>query len=169
MNHDALLATGLQRIPVVREFCDLFPNAEHTVGMAKRDFDGWQVVHEWISRSPVFERYVVWLIMAICVEPDGNLTELEMPNVYIVEINNIERCRNDRGGPSWEFSWAEFEDGDWERLVENRGDFAAVGLELTPNDPVERFTECYEDTRPIPLAEPPDGMAFKAPLRYMLS
>jgi hypothetical protein len=56
MNYDALLATGLDRIPVVREFCDLFPNAEHAVVKAKRDIDGWQIVYEWISRSPVYER-----------------------------------------------------------------------------------------------------------------
>jgi hypothetical protein len=169
MNHDALLATGLQRIPVVREFCDLFPNAEHIVGKAKRDIDGWRVVYEWISRSPVYERYVVWLVMAISIEPDGSLTELEEPNIYVVEISKIERCRNDQEGPSLEFTWAEFEEGDWNRLVENRGDFTAIGLELTTNAPVQRFTECYDDTRPIPLAEPPDGMAFKAPLRYMMS
>ena len=169
MNYDAILATGLDRIPVVREFCDLFPNAEHTVGKAKRDFDGWQIVYEWISRSPVYERYVVWLVVAISIGPDGSLTELEKPNIYVVEISKIERCRNDQGGPSWEFTWGEFEDGDWDRLVENRGDFAAIGLELTTNAPVERFTECYDDTRPTPLAEPPDGMAFKAPLRFMMS
>jgi hypothetical protein len=169
MNYDALLATGLNRIPVVREFCDLFPNAEHTVVKAKRDIDGWQIVYEWISRSPVYERYVVWLVVAIGIGPDGSLAELEKPDIYVVEINKIERCRHDQAGPSWEFSWAEFEDGDWERLVEHRGDFPAIGLELTTNAPVERFTECYDDTRPTPLAEPPDGMAFKAPLRFMMS
>lgn len=168
MNYDKLLATGLECIAIVREFCSLFPNAEHAVGKANRDINGWQVVYEWISRSPLYERYMVWLVVAISVKPDGSLAELEVPDVYVIEVSKIVRCRKDKEGPSWEFAWAELKDGDWDRLVESRGDFAAIGLAITSDSPVKRFTECYNDTRPTPLAEPPAGTAFKAPLRYMM-
>jgi hypothetical protein len=49
--------------------------------------------------------------VAIGIGPDGGLAELEKPDIYVVEINKIERCGHDQAGPSWEFSWAEFEDG----------------------------------------------------------
>jgi hypothetical protein len=170
MNYEAVLATGLASIPAVREFDDLFSNAEHTLVKAKRDFDpdGWQIVYEWISRSPLYDRYVLWLVIAVNIEADGSLTELEKPSVYVVEIDTIERCRDDPEGPTWKVSLAELEDGGWEQLVESRGDFAAIGFELTTNAPVDRFVIFWRDTRPTPLAEPPDGMAFKAPLRYMM-
>ena len=168
MNYDELLATGLDRIPVVREFCGLYPDAEHIVGKALRDIDGWQIVYEWISRSPMYERYVVWLVVAISIDPDGSLSELTKPEVYVVEISEIIRSRNEYRGPSWKFGWAELEDGEWEQLVESGGDYSAIGLELITDAPVERFTEFYVDTRPPPMAEPPDGIPLKAPLRYMM-
>jgi hypothetical protein len=63
----------------------------------------------------------------------------------------------------------EFEDGDWEKLVGDRGDFDAIGLELTTDVPVDQFAAFWRETRPTPLAGPPkEGMAFKAPLRFML-
>src|SRR5262245_40719805 len=127
MNYDALLARGLDCIPPVREFSELFPNAEHTVVKAKRDIDGWQFVYEWISRNPMDERYVVWLVVAINIRPDGSFAALERPSIYVVEINKIERSRDHQEGPSWEFEMAEFEDGDWEQIVASRGDFAAIG------------------------------------------
>jgi hypothetical protein len=149
----------------------LFSNAEHTLVKAKRDFDpdGWQIVYEWNSRGHLYDRYVFWLVVAVNVGADGSLTELEKPSVTVVELEKIERCRDDAKGPKWELRMASFEDGDWEQLVESRGDFAAIGLELTINAPVDRFATYWRDTRPTPLAEPPEGgMAFDAALRFMM-
>jgi len=170
MNYDAVLAKGVASIPAVREFSKLFPSAEHTIVKAKRDFDadGWQIVYEWISRAPLHERYITWLVVAINIEADGSITELEKPRVSVVEIESIERCRDAPEGASWEFRTADFEDGDWERLVESHGDFGAIDLELTTDAPVARFATCWRDTRPTLLADAPEGMAFKAPLRYMM-
>jgi hypothetical protein len=171
MNYDAVLAVGLDRIQAVREFSDVFPDAEHTVVKAKRDFhpNGWQIVHEWISRSPLFDRYIIWLVVAIDVDADDSLTELEKPAVYVTEVDKAEGYGDDDEGPSWQIGMVEFEDGDWEKLVEERGDFAAIDLDLTTDVPVHQFAAYWRDTRPAPLAEPPEqGMAFKAPLRFMM-
>jgi hypothetical protein len=170
MNYDAVVATALECIPAVREFGELFPNAEHTLVKAKRDLesDGWQIVYEWISRGNMHDRYMVWLVVAIDIGRDDNLSELERPHVYVVEIEKTEGGSEDDNRRSWEFRLAEFEDGDWEQLVQSDGDFGAIGLELRPDAPLEQFSLCWQETRPIPLAEPPDGIAFKAPLRYMM-
>jgi hypothetical protein len=170
MNYDAAIDAGSNCIPAVRQFCGLFENVEHTIVKAKRDLDsdGWQVVYEWISRAHLYDRYTVWLVVAINIEADGSLLELEKPCVYVVEIDESKESKDEHGRPSWELSVAELEDGDWEQLVESRGDFAAIALELTTNAPVERFATFWINTRPIPLDEPPEGMAFKAPLRYFM-
>ena len=166
MDHDALIATGMKTIPVVSEFCRMFPNAEHVIVKAKRDMEGWRIVHEWIGRCPMYERYALWLVIAINVEPNGSLASLEKPSFYITETVKIEGSRDDPEGVRWELQQAEFEDGDWEKLVATGGDFGAIGLELTVDSPVPRFANYWRDTRPAPMAEPPDGMAFKAPLRF---
>jgi hypothetical protein len=166
MDYDALIATGVRTIPVVSEFCSLFPNAEHVIVKAKRDMDGWRVVHEWISRCPIRERYVLWLSVAISTEPSGSLNSLEKPRFHITELAKFDSGKGDPGGAQWELGQAEFEDGDWEQLVATGGDFAAIGLELTVDSPVPRFATFWNDTRPAPIADPPDGMAFKTPLRF---
>ncbi|MDZ4821099.1 MAG: hypothetical protein SGJ20_19210 [Planctomycetota bacterium] len=170
MNYDSLLAEGLTSIPVVRQFQEIFKDADHTVVKAKRDFgtEGWKIVHEWISRAPLYDRYVLWLVVPIDVGADGRLRELEGTNLYLIEICSIDGSKDDQEGRSLDYRMAEFEDGDWEQIVEAGGDLAAVGLELITNEPVERFSEFWRDTRPSPLADPGDGMAFKAPLRFMM-
>lgn len=171
MNYEAVLAAGLDGIQAVREFSNLFPNAEHTLVKAKRDFhpNGWQVVHEWISRSPLFDRYIIWLVVAVEVNAVNGLTQLEKPSVYVTEVDKAEECGDDDEGTTWQIGMVEFEDGDWEKLVEDRGDFAAIGLELTTDAPLDQFAIFWRDTRPAPFAEPPqEGMAFKAPLRFIM-
>ena len=69
-------------------------------------------------------------------------------------------------GPAWDVDIAEFEDGDWERLTESNGDFATVGIELETDAPVPQFVEFWDRTRA--RDQPRDGMAFKAPLRFIL-
>jgi hypothetical protein len=170
MDYDAVIATALGCIPSVREFRELFPSAEHTLVKAKRDFDpdGWQIVYEWISRSHLHDRYVVWLVVAIDIGTDGSVTELETPNVYVLEVDEIEPGRDEQRLKSWKFSLTEFEEGDWGQLVESGGDFSAIGIEIRMDSPVGQFATYWRDTRPIPLSDPGDGMAFKAPLRFMM-
>jgi hypothetical protein len=168
MNYDAVVAKALSSIPAVRDFRKLFPNADHTIVKAKRDFfpDGWKVVYEWVSRGHLHQRYVVWLVVAIDITADDTIVELEKPQVSVAEVEKLERSA--QKGPTWELGWAELEEGIWERLIENGGDFAALDLELTTDAPVDGFLTFWQDTKPIPLAEPPEGMAIKAPLRFMM-
>jgi hypothetical protein len=86
----------------------------------------------------------------------------------LFEVDKVNESQENRDKPSWELNMCEFEDGDWEQLVESHGDFAAIGLELTATAPVDRFTTFWRETRLTPLAEPPEGMAFKSPLRFVM-
>ena len=121
---------------------------------------------EWISRAKIHDRYIVWLVVAIKIMTGDADSELEEAEAYITEVENIERGRDDEGGPAWECGFCEFEDGDWEQLVNNDGDFSAIGLELTVDDPVDRFATFWRDTRPTRETSVPDGVALRSPLRF---
>lgn len=170
MNYEGVIASAVRSFARAREFQGLFPNAEHTIVDAKRCFDpdGWKPVREWISRSHLHDRYVVWLVVAIDIGADGTISELEKPELCVVEIEKVEKCRDDENGPSWEVGWVEFEEGDWEHLVENGGDFTAVGFDMKTDAPVDRFATFWRDTRPTQRPEAPDSIAFKAHIRFMV-
>jgi hypothetical protein len=169
MNYDAVIASAVRDLPFAREFQRLFPNAEHTIVEAKRDFypDGWRPVGEWISRASLHDRYVVWLVVAVAITTDGTVSALENPQLYVVEVEKVEKSRNEEGGPLWECGCLQFEEGDWDQLVENSGDFASVGFDMTIDAPVDRFATYWHDTRPSQNAAPSDGVCLRAPLRFM--
>jgi len=165
---DNEIASGLQCLPPARDFHRLFPNAEHAIVEAQRDFDpdGWKPVREWISRSHLHDRYVIWLVVAVETAAEGTLRELEKPSLYAVEVEKVEKGRDERDGPLWEFGCWQFEEGDWQQLVASGGDFAAVGLEMRTDAPVDRFAAFWRDTRPNRKPAPLGGVALRAPLRF---
>ncbi len=169
MSYDSVIASALRDLAFAREFQGLFPNAEHTIVEAKRDFhpDGWRPVSEWISRASLHDRYAVWLAAAIEIAADGTVSTLEEPQLYVIAVEKVEGSKNEKGGAAWELAFCEFEQGDWERLVENRGDFAAIGFEMTVDAPVDGFARYWHDTSPIGHPIPPDGIALRAPFRFM--
>ena len=82
MNYEPTIASGIRRFRPAREFQELFPNAEHAICEAKRDTpDGWQLGQEWISRAPLHNRYAVWLVAAIEINSEGDVSEIEKPTV----------------------------------------------------------------------------------------
>jgi hypothetical protein len=169
MNNDAVIASAVRDLPFAREFQRLFPNAEHTIVKAKRDFhpDGWRPVSEWISRAGLHDRYAVWLVVAIEIAADGTVSKLEEPQLYVIEVKRVEGSKDEEGGAAWELAFCEFEEGDWEQLVENRGDFASIGFDMIVDAPVDRFARYWHDTSPSSHPIPSDGIALRAPFRFM--
>ena len=168
MNYDTVIPSGIRDLACVRQFQHLFPNAEHTIVEAKRHFDpeGWRPVNEWISRASLHDRYVLWLVIAIEISTGGSVSAIEEPQAYLIEVETVEKGKDEEGGPRWECGFGQFEEGGWEELVENGGDFASVGLEMIVDAPVDGFAKFWRDTRPTRSAGPPDGMALRAPLRF---
>jgi hypothetical protein len=169
VNNDAVIASAIRDWRFAREFHRLFPNAEHTIVEAKRNFhsDGWRPVSEWISRARLYDRYVVWLVAAIEIATDGTVAGLEKPQLYVIQLEKVLRSRDEEEGAEWEVACVEFDEADWEQLVEHSGDFASVGLEMTVDAPVDRFASFWHDTRPSPRPAPSDGVALRAPIRFM--
>lgn len=169
MNYDDRIACGIRSLDDARRFQELFPGAEHVIVQAKREFepDGWRLVHEWISRANLYNRYALWLVLPIEFTPDGVAAPLGQPDIYMIEIEKVENGGDDKEGPKWECSFGQFEEGAWKEIVEAGGDFAALGIDLMTNAPVEHFATFWRETRP-PADDPaPDGQALRAPLRFM--
>jgi hypothetical protein len=47
-------------------------------------------------------------------------------------------------------------------------DNPSVSLEMETEEPVAHFAKLWNDTRPTQRPTPSDGIAFKAPLRFMM-
>jgi hypothetical protein len=90
MSDDVLIASALVNFSPAHEFHRLFPNAEHTIVGAMRDCepDGWRAVSEWISRARLYDRYILWLVVAVEVGADGRISEFEKPEHYLVEVES---------------------------------------------------------------------------------
>jgi hypothetical protein len=169
MNDKAIIETAIEKVSFVRDFQRLFPNAEHVIVQGKRDFDpdGWKTVNEWISRTALFNRYVLWLVAAIDISKEGEVSLLEEPDVYLVGVESGEK--SDDGYPTWEIGFFQFEEGDWNRFVKSDGNFSSLELEITTDAPIDGFDIFWNKTRPQPGATiPDDGMAFKAPFRFLM-
>lgn len=169
MDERAIIKAGTLDLDCVRQFLQWFPDAEHTVVQAKRENhgEGWGLVSEWISRARMYDRYVFWLVVAIDVNDYGSVTATELPQLSLIQINEIERTRIDLRGPKWKLGFGQFDDEDWQELVESGGDFDSVGLELITDQPVERFETFWNDTRPHHIPPAHNAMALKAPLRFL--
>ena len=113
-------------------------------------------------QAHLYDRYVVWLVVAIDIATDGVMSQLEIPHLYVFEIQKVVRSKNHGDGAEWEFGYLQFEEGDWERLVENNGDFASVGFEMNFNSPVVGFASFWNDTRPTRNAAPSESLSFRA-------
>jgi hypothetical protein len=167
--HDTIVSQAIRSFEPARQFQSLFPNAEHSIVQAKRDIqpDGWQPVSEWNSRCRLHDRYVVWLAVAVSVGADGVVTALEKQQVFVMEVDKVKRGRDERGGASWEVNFVELEDSQWEQLLRNGGNFAAIELEMETDAPVDRFDIFWRDTSPNRPRAFTDGIALKSPLRCM--
>jgi hypothetical protein len=169
MNYNDKIAAGLRDLEHARQFQEFFPDAEHVVVQAKHDLDpdGWTLVDEWISRANLYDRYALWLVVPIEFTASGDVSPLDQPAIYIVEVEKVEKGRDEKGGPKWECNFGQFEEKDWKELIEAGGDFEAVGAGLITDAPVEGFATFWRDTAPPPVAPAPDGLALHAPLRFM--
>jgi hypothetical protein len=170
LNKEAFVAAGVRNLLCVRQFLQLFPDAENTIVEANRDFyaNGWKRVNEWISRAKLYDRYVFWLIVAVELTESNTVVELEKPQLYVVEVVDIEKSRDEEGGPKWTLELFEIEEADWNDLVAQGGDINSANLDLTIDEPLERFSTFWSDCRPTHDPPAPEAIALKAPFRYIV-
>ena len=131
-----------------RDFERLFPNSEHKILRGHRTGpNGKTEVDEWRSRAFLYDRYVVTLHVAIEIANDRTITELESPSLDVIEVNKVEKGKQDEGGPKYELMWYRFEQGAWEELVKHSGDFSSLGFAFDTESPVDRFDVYWHDTQ----------------------
>jgi hypothetical protein len=169
MDKEAAIQDGAHALRCVRQFLQVFPDAEHTIVPAKRQVgdDEWSLVSEWISRARLYDRYVWWLVLAIEVSTSDTVAPLEEPQVFVVEVESIAKSRDEAGAPKWQFGFGQIDESDWQEMVAagTALDFREFGLEV--DQPVERFETFWNDTRPHHIPPADDAIALKAPLRFL--
>jgi hypothetical protein len=114
----------------------------------------------------MYDRYVFWLVVAIKREGDI-VVAMELPQIYVVELEEIEKTGDEDGEPKWTFNFGEIDEADWQELAQTRGDFNSAGLELITDQPVDRFEAFWHTTRPHSTPPSQDAIALKAPLRFL--
>lgn len=169
MNVEAVIEDGVRNLRCVRQFLQVFPDAEHTIVPAKRQVgdDGWSVVSEWISRARLYDHYVFWLVIAIEVSTSDTVAPLEEPQVFVVEVEAIAKSRDEEDGAKWQFGFGQIDASDWQEIIASgpNPDFRELGLVV--DQPVERFETFWNDTRPNPIPPADNAIALKAPLRFL--
>lgn len=102
MNYETVIASAVHNCPLARDFQRLFPNADHAIVQGKRQSDlaGWKSVTEWISRAHLHDRYVAWLVVAIEISPDQIVSQLEEPELYVIEVRKSQEVEMTRVGRS---------------------------------------------------------------------
>lgn len=169
MDEEAAIQDGVRALRCVRQFLQVFPDAEHTIVPAKRQVgDGdWSLVSEWISRARLYDRYVFWLVVAIEVSTSDTVAPLEEPQVFVVEVEAVANSRDEGDAPKWQFGFGQIDASDWQEMIASGAapDFRKFGLEV--DQPVARFETFWNDTRPHQVPPTDDAIALKAPLRFL--
>lgn len=138
----ATLTNGLSTVPYVKELRQVFPHAHiiHFFSECGNSFDR-RKVRQWNTVVFVGGRYE--LNYTVEVHPDFNAHRISeivgTPRFDLVEVGNI-------SGPPDRLeikftSDHHFNGEDFSKVVAAGGDFAAIGIALVTNKPVERFNE----------------------------
>jgi len=132
------------------DFQRMFPDAEHKIVQSEHDFgppDYWRTVHNWLSRTRLYNRYVVMLSVAIDIAKGGAIDQLKPPELHLFEIKRVTKGKREKDGPKYQLGWAQFDAKEWRRLVKSSGDVDALEIELNTK-PVRRFEIYWRDTKP---------------------
>lgn len=127
-SHSALDAAR-PSAPYVSDFVRLFPKAEvHHVSLSS----GWG----FDVNVDLFDRYEFTMQLPVILDPSGSkVIDYGEPQFYLNEATNVVKRTtwyDPKGGRT-------FGSGEWKKIVESGGDFAAIGYTMMTNRPVQCF------------------------------
>jgi hypothetical protein len=135
--HSRALKSGLETIPSVKEFIDLYPDCDNYFSY----FTGEAGTTTWRSRTGLYGRYI--LDMSVEVELDdsrSNVTAFGEPHFSLVEIRNINSGPEGSAEIFYTDCQLRFGPKEWEKVVKTRGDLSVLGLEVVKDHPVPGFS-----------------------------
>jgi hypothetical protein len=136
--YDLAIANGKKSIRIVIEFHRLFADAVSSISYYTGEYGD----PEWNSKVGLYERYI--LTMQFKIELDDKRTKIirfEEPRFHLVEIESVSRQSNGTYGIKYGTQQVRFGIAEWQKLVENNGDFSAIGVTLEKDKPVSEFSK----------------------------
>lgn len=136
--YDLAIAGGKKSIPIVTEFHRLFADSVSSISYYTGEYGD----PEWNSKAGLYERYI--LTMQLKIELDDTRTRIikfEEPRFHLVEIESVSHQPNGTTGIKYGARQVRFSIAEWQKLVENDGDFSSIGVTLEKDKPVSGFSK----------------------------
>jgi hypothetical protein len=121
------------------QFNNLFPNAVNGISY----YTGEIGRPKWYSKAGLYGRYVLRMYCEIELdEARTNIVSMGSPDFDMCELTNI--TLNPSGSAKMQpHATAKFSLNTWQHLIDAKGDFHALGIELETNKAVEHFEEVW--------------------------
>ena len=102
---------------------------------------------EWNSEVFFQGRYVLTLQVDVAINYWNNEVEkiVSSPKFYLVEVDSTVRENVGTGANSLN-GW-EFDEAKWKKLLQAKGDWSAIGINVRTNDPVVGFEDYVKGLR----------------------
>jgi hypothetical protein len=133
--YELALKSGLENWPDPKAFNELFPNSLHVINY----YSGEVGEPKWSSKISLYKRYV--FRMSLPIQLDHSRTKIVgtgTPEFDLYEIDSVAKGPSDSfSGQTHLVSRPSVE--DWRKLVQANGNFAAIGINLDTNRPLDNF------------------------------
>jgi hypothetical protein len=140
--YEQALKHGLATIPTARQFQELFPDSRNYYSYY-RPGAGSPILN---CETTLFDRY--WLTLQIPVVFDKTRAKVVSwgdPALFLNEYTSV--TRNERFHIEEDGLHRRFGLPEWQKLSTARGDFGAIGVELTRDKPVPNFAAYWADQK----------------------
>jgi hypothetical protein len=133
--YDLAIKSGLQNSPDPKAFKELFPNSFHVISY----YTGAVGEPAWTSETGLYNRYVFRMFLPITLDhARTNIVAAGVPAFDLYEIQSIKANPNGTFSGQSHFLSRPSVD-DWHRLIQAKGNFAAISINLESNKPLEGF------------------------------
>lgn len=134
---DEIVARALEEISLLRAFKKRFPDSQHFISY----ITGKDGRTTWNSKTALFGRYVLQMRVPANIDRDTLKVRLDAePTFEIKEVTAINVLPDGREQVSYGKSII-FDAADWKRLDATDEDFAALGIKLKKDQPIEGFSD----------------------------
>ena len=135
LRHSALDAADREKVPHLKEFLVLFPNAiVRYLSFADADFPSLSIT------TTLHDRYEFNMRIPVTYSEDNQkILGYGSPRCHLLEIESVARRGDVLGGTSGGDLQKHFGEEEWKALVKSKGDFSVLGYELNKDAHVPDF------------------------------
>jgi hypothetical protein len=138
--YKASIETGQTDLPVVAQFRDVYPNAQHFISY----YTGSRGPPTWRSEVYLHGRYELTLQMKIGFNLfRRRVHKIGEPQFQLLEIESVTQETGRGVEIRYGDTHVEFGQSEWDSLLRANGDLRVLGIEPRLNDPVPGFERAF--------------------------